>query len=401
MRDFFHNYDPIFFVSHIDGDCINSKEGRLEGDVLYVTATVKAADNAAVTINGKEATYDKEQHTYSAEIPLYNYRNTLYAIDTRNGYRAEIVIYWLKNATDKFIFVVDDAIVFLYELSKNPQKYPSLFDHHFLAPFKKANELYGAHVHLNLYYEFNEESAVDFAEHKEYFNLTMMTDRYRKEWEENADWLTLSFHAHANYPDMPCKCLSVNFIADAMRKTHKEILRFAGTKSLARATTAHWGNGYVEHLRAFREGGYLIQLGSFRQINNDEAYLSYYGRDGLPAHLRGTGPDAYNQASDAKEGSPGRDVWKDNKEDVCFCHTDMVLNNNKGIPTENIESWMDEYMSHHPNSGIFVLMIHEEYYYSDYMNYIPDCGERVLKAIKHIYDKGYRGCSIENLLLEF
>ena len=53
MRDFFHNYDPIFFISHIDGDCLNSKEGRLEGDALYITAKVKAADNAAVTINGK------------------------------------------------------------------------------------------------------------------------------------------------------------------------------------------------------------------------------------------------------------------------------------------------------------------------------------------------------------
>ena len=74
MRDFFHNYDPVFFVSHIDGDCINNKEGRLDGDALYVTAKVKAADNAVITINGKEAVYDEAEHTYSAEIALYNYR---------------------------------------------------------------------------------------------------------------------------------------------------------------------------------------------------------------------------------------------------------------------------------------------------------------------------------------
>ena len=28
-------------------------------------------------------------------------------------------------------------------------------------------------------------------------------------------------------------------------------------------------------------------------------------------------------------------------------------------------------------------------------------GERVLKAIKHIYDKGYRSCPIENIILEY
>lgn len=400
MRDFFHNYNPVFFTSHIDGDCISNYEGRLDGDALYIKATVKASDNAKITINGLDAKYDEAEHIYTAEIPLYNYRNTLCAIDTKNGYREEIVVYWLKNATNKFYFTVDDCIVFLYELTKYQDKFNSIFEHHFLAPFKKAHDLYGANVHLNLYWEYNDETARDFAEHKEYFNLSMMTDKYRKEWEDNADWLTLSFHANANYPDMPNKNLSAESIAEALRKVHKEILRFAGPKSLIKATTAHWGNGYIEQLRVFREGGYLIQFGSFRQIDNDEAYLSYFGRDGLPAYLRGSGVDAYNNVSDAKEGAEGRDVWKDNKEDIYYCHTDMVLNNNKGIPTEEIESWMDTYLSLRPTLGIMGLMIHEEYYYSDYINYIPDCGERVLKAIKYIYDKGYRSCPIEDIILE-
>lgn len=400
MRDFFREHDPVFFVSHIDGDCINNKEGKLQGEALYVTATVKASDNAEITINGQPAVYDPIEHTYSAQIPLYNYRNTLYAIDSKNGYRAEIVVFWLKNAVDKFYFTVDDCIVFLYELSKHPEKYPSLFDHPFLAIFKKAHRLYGAHVHLNLYYEFDAASMADFAAHKEYFNLSMMTDRYRGEWEENADWLTLSFHANANYPDMPNKCLDSAFIAASMRKTHKEICRFAGRRSLVPVTTAHWGNGYIEPLRAFREGGYLIQCGSFRQMNNDEAYLSYFGRDGIPAYLRGVGLDSYNRPSDAKEGFSGRDVWKDTREDIYYCHPDMVLNYDKGIPTEQIEGWLDQYMALRPNSGIMGLMIHEEYFYPDYTLYIRDFGERVLKAIAHIYAKGYRSCPLEALILE-
>ena len=42
MRDFFHNYDPVYFVSNIDGDFVNGFDGRVEGDVLYITAKVKA-----------------------------------------------------------------------------------------------------------------------------------------------------------------------------------------------------------------------------------------------------------------------------------------------------------------------------------------------------------------------
>ena len=182
MHDFFHNYDPVFFVSHIDGDCVNNKEGRLEGDALYVTATVKASDNSVITINGKDAEYDPSAHTFSAEVALYNHRNTICAIDKNNGYRAEIVVYWLREAVDKFYFTIDDGIVFLYELTKHSERYSSIFDHPFLGVFKEAHELYGTNVHLNLYYAFDEASAKDFSAHKEYFDLSMMTDIYKSEW---------------------------------------------------------------------------------------------------------------------------------------------------------------------------------------------------------------------------
>ena len=400
MRDFFRHYDPVYFVSHIDGDCVNTLDGRMEGDALILPVRVKAADNAEITINGIPAILDKSDYTFRAEVPLYNYRNTLCAIDSKNGYRAEILVFRILDVLNKFYFTVDDCIVFLYELTKHPEQYPSMFDHPFLAPFRTAHERYGAHVHLNLYYEFDERSASDFSAHKEYFNLSMMTDRYRKEWEENAHWLTLSCHANANYPSKPNQVLSADFISKAIRKTNREIRRFAGPASLVPVTTMHFGNGYVEPLRAFRENGYLIQCASFRMVNNDEAYISYYGRDGLPAHIRGSGPDAYAQQSDVAMGTPGRDLWKDTKEDVIFSHTDMVLNLVKEIPTDQIESWLDRYLSLHPEKGIVSMIIHEEYYYPDYRAYIPDCGERVLRAIKHVYDKGFRGVALEKILLE-
>lgn len=396
MRDFFHVCDPVSFVFPIDGDCLNRYDGREEDGVLYITVKIRAAENADLRINGQPAAFDPEARLYYREVPVYGYRTTLTAIDAYNGYRADAVVYRLNDPINKFYFTVDDTIVFLYDLNREPEKYPSMFDHPFLAPFKKAHDLYGANVHLNLYWEFNEESARDFAEHKEYFNLSMMTDRYRPEFEANAHWLTLSYHAHANYPDMPCKVQSAEFIGNSIRMVHKEIRRFAGPASLIPATTMHWGNCYLEAQRAFRDNGYRIEFGSFRVVDNDQAYLSYYGRDGLPRYIRGGGVDAYNQTSEA-EGGTGRDFWKDNREDIHFCHTDMVLN---AIDLDNVIPWMDAYMAQRPNSGFMHPMIHEEYYYPDYCNYIPDCGQRVLTAIRHLYEKGYRSVPIQDIVWE-
>ncbi len=395
MRDFFHVNDPVSFAFPIDGDCLNINDGRVEGDALYVKVKVRAAENAQIKVNGVPAVYDDSEKLYTAEIPVWGFRNTLYAIDSYNGARADIVVYRLNDPMKKFYFTVDDAIVFLYELNKYPERYKTMFEHPFLAPFKKAHELYGANIHLNLYYEFNDDSAADFTEHKEYFNLSMMTDRYRPEFEANSDWLTLSYHAHANYPNMPGKYISAEEFGKSIRMVHKEIKRFAGEKSLVYATTMHWGNAYLEVQRAFRDNGYRVQFASFRCVDDDSSYLGYYGRDGLPAYIRGAGVDAYNEVSESEYS--GRDFWKDNAEDIMFAHTDMVLN---VIPIENIIPWMDKYMAARPNSGFMHPMIHEEYYYPDYMNYIPDCGERVLKAIGHLYEMGYRSVPIDDIVME-
>ena len=398
MRDFFHFHDPVSFAFPIDGDCLNVNDGRVDGDALFITVKIRAAENAQITVNNIPAKFDSDERLFIAEVPLYNYRNSLYAIDSKNGARADVVVYRFHDPIKKYYITVDDTIVFLYDLNKNPDKYPSMFDHPFLAPFKKAHDLYGAHTHLNLYYEYNEDSARDFHNHQDYFNLSMMTDKFKPEFEANADWLTLSYHAHANYPSMPGKIHSAEFFSNSMHMVHKEIKRFAGEKSLVPATNVHFGNGYVEILRAFRDNGYRIMFDSFRYVDDDEPCMGYYGRDGLYKYIRGSGVDPYNrESSSADNSNEGRNCWKDNIEDVIYCRLDIVLNS---VKLDDIEPWMDKYLSLRPNSGMMNPMIHEEYFYPDYINYIPDCGERILKAAKYLYDRGYKSVPIQDIVLE-
>ena len=68
MRDFFRNYDPVYFASHIDGDCVNAKDGRMEGEALILPVKIKAADNAVITVNGIPAVLDKSDYTFRAEV---------------------------------------------------------------------------------------------------------------------------------------------------------------------------------------------------------------------------------------------------------------------------------------------------------------------------------------------
>lgn len=407
MRDFYRDTDPIQFVFPIDGDFLNIYDGTEDKAGLHITVRLKAPFEAELTVNEVPCTFDRETGEYSATVCLDHFRNTLAAVDRRYGYRSEIRVYRGYDPTKKVWFTVDDAIVFLYDLAMNPEKYPSMFDHPFLNTFRTAHELYGTAVNLHLYYCYDEASARDFAEHKQYFDLSMMPDRWKKEWEANADWLTLSYHAHSNYPDAPFKVYPREFVDKSIRMVHSEIRRFAGEASLSNYTVLHFGNGYIENLRAFRENGYRLLGASFRVLDDSEPYMGFYGRDGLPAHIRGEGQDAYDRNNQTaaitqkdagsgqdvhlvtcRRGETGRDFWHDHQEDITYVRTDMVLN---VIDQKDIESFADEHFKVPQRCGFFTPMIHEEYFYPDYVAYIPDCRERVLTACKYAFDHGYTG----------
>jgi len=124
----------------------------------------------------------------------------------------------------------------------------------------------------------------------------------------------------------------------------------------------HWGNCYMDVQRVYRDHGYLIEFASFRVLDDDSPYLGYYGRDGLPEYIRGAGFDAHGNVSESVY--EGRDFWVDNVEDIIYCHNSMVLNM---IKKEDIEGWLEKYLAQRPNNGFMRPMIHEQYYYPDYV----------------------------------
>ena len=186
----------IRFLQPLAGDLlIEGADGEMRNGRFYAQVRVRA-DADSLCVNGVRVERD-EQGVFCAQVPLDALRGRLEARDEQ-GNRAVITVFRLRDAEKTYRFTVDDCIRCFEDLTRNQDRYQSIFENPFLAIFHRAHEQYGSRVHLNLFYE-----SVDGT-----FNLSMMTDRFREEFERNADWLSLTFHARREFPDAPYRSAS-------------------------------------------------------------------------------------------------------------------------------------------------------------------------------------------------
>ena len=60
-----------------------------------------------------------------------------------------------------------------------------------------------------------------------------------------------------------------------------------------------------------------------------------------------------------------------------------------------------EIASHRGRGGFVSVMIHEQYFYDDYVRYLPDFAERVLGPCRYLWEHGYRGAQIADVTKGF
>ena len=229
-------------------------------------------------------------------------------------------------------------------------------------------------------YEYGEDEMVDFAEHKEPFNLSMMTDRYKEEWIANSHWLKLSFHARKNYPNAPYANATADEVIADMEKVHREIIRFAGRETLSNVTTLHFGASNLQVTRALREIGYRCLAGYFEIDKKGRTLVAYHYPEELVRHVG------------------GRDFWKDNQEDIMFARIDYVLNypQDPAVTIENLELIAQD--KH--RAGFISLLMHEEYFYPDYKNSRLRFEELILEPCRWCFEHGYRGSLLGDIVYE-
>ena len=253
-----------------------------------------------------------------------------------------------------FCFTVDDNVRFLKELTES--RPDSLFDHPYMAVYKRLHEAFGLKVQLNLFYRLED------------FDLSQMTAAYREEWRENASWLRLSFHSDCENV-RPYETSDYEEVYGDCAAVQREILRFASPKALAQTTTVHYCQTTADGLRALADNGVRGLLG-------------LYGTAADPHTSYGL-----SQAAAARVRS-GEVVWVDG---IAHAPIDIVLN---GCSREGILQRLDALSS---RDALWV-MIHEQYFYADYQWYQPDFEAKLQATFAWMAANGYQSRFFEELL---
>lgn len=353
----------IMFLSPVDGDMLCAHDGQVKGKSLSTRVSVAAEKRQRITINGAEA--QEQDGIYTADVTLTSTENVLVAENPARGDREEITVWWLPELAGKYRLSLDDCIWYLRDLAEND--YESIFENEYLGFLKSVHDTYATKVHSNIYWIDDVDDA---------FIIDSVSAKYRAEWEANADWLRLSFHARANKPDSPYKNADYGQMFYDVRRIREQIARFAGEKLLGPVTTLHWGAATREGSRALRDAGYPVQVGDFN-CDNGLTPVSYYLDLAQRRNLN------------------RRYIWRDNAEGIVFFRSAIIIDTH---PLEEIPAFLDEIYSDPHRNPYMDLLIHEQYFYPSYERYQPNYRDKVLCAVKWAVERGYQPAFLDEVI---
>ena len=337
------------------GAVLNHRHGKPQDDGLKILVTGRAPLGDRVMVNGSPAL--RAGNTFSAEVLLCAKETDLVAASSgcsgQHEHRVRVV--WDKHSFPRYRFSIDDNSFFLRDIAQ--KKYKSLFDCFYLDILRQLHAKYGAKFVLNIYYTTEDG-----------FELPQFPDRYRGEWKDNADWLKLAFHAHANEPARPYQYASPQTLIADLDRVAEQIRRFAGEQTYSPPTVIHWGMVQPTALKPLAERGVRVLSGSFRARNG--VYDINYLVDAVRS-----------------EYLSRHDALKDFDSGIVFSRIDIVCNN---TPVEKTVPTLQP-LTQDPNTAeIMDLFTHEQYFWPFYRRYVPDHAERLDAAIRWVTEQGYK-----------
>ena len=265
------------------------------------------------------------------------------------------------NSRKRYRYSIDDNIEFLHDLGTNPDAYNSLFDHWYLAFWRRMHEEYGAKIHLNIYHQ-----TVDGR-----FTLAQLPHKWRGEFEENSPWLHLSFHALQDKPDRYYRGTTYDQLARDFELVMGEIRRFAGEAVITRETTVHWAEAPREACRALRDRGVDTLIALFYTSPGGQVSTKYYLDQPTAEHIR------------------GREAWHDYAEGFTFVDCDVVVN---GVTLEEVVPSLEARVADPHTGELLEMIIHEQYFRPELRYHQPDAQEKTERAIRWVTERGYEAC---------
>ena len=296
----------------------------------------------------------------------------------------------------KAFFFIDDVIWIFRDLTR--QRPASLFDNPFLKVLKIAHERYGMRVQLHVFYR------TDFYYGNDEFTLAEMTDAYKEEWEEASDWIKIGFHSKQEFPDYPFVNATYEDVAAIWTDIRQEIIRFAGEKTVAHSTVAHWGTLSKAAVRALRDGGFRLlstNTGERWMYNGDPASLPY-GHAGrllqnrqpeTMVYSRGTRDTAINNSlCGYNYHTPEQHASiRDNLQTIYDAEMDVHFKKLGDGPCLNLYALneLEEHFAPLLGNEYVGYAVHEQYFYKDYYAYQPEYPAKILKAAEILSKAGY------------
>lgn len=234
--------------------------------------------------------------------------------------------------------------------------FDSIFEHKYLNTYKRLHEEFGLKVQLNLFYESDD------------FVLSNMTDKFKEEWQANADWLKLSFHSRIEN-EKPYEFSDYFEVHRDCQNIKREIMRFASSKSLAKTTTLHYCLATDDGLKALKDSGVDGLLGLYGTMDSIRA--SYQ-----------------NTAEECATIRSGKIVYKDG---ISYAGIDIVLNLYSKDDILGLLAALKD-------RDLIKIMIHEQYFYSDYPHYQSDYESKLRAAFGFLAKNGFVSRFFEELI---
>ena len=294
-------------------------------------------------------------------------------------------------------FFIDDTLWVFRDLAKD--RPASIFDNAFLKMLKRAHDDHGLTVQLNLFFR------TDFFYGSKEFNLTMMPDCYKAEFEANSDWLRFAFHAKQEFPDYPYVNATYEDVKNDYYEIYNEVVRFAGEKCWSYAVVPHWLPISKAGCQALVDCGIKFMspsVGIKSEYTGDESVLPYGHAARL---LQNRQPETGLFTRPTKNKAIASSIAGYNhvtKEqfDAVEGRNASILDEETGIryrqigrgPTINLNT-PDEIRARlaQLNGREYIgVGNHEQYFYEDYYNYIPDIAERIYVMAETLHQYGYR-----------
>ena len=231
-----------------------------------------------------------------------------------------------------------------------------MFDHPYLAMYRRLHEEFGLMVQLNLFYRMED------------FDLSQVSEAYYAEWEANSYWLKLSFHSELENVK-PYEGSDYDEVYEDCKRVHEQIRRFASPAVLANTTTIHYCLLTEDGLKAMEDNRVFGLLGLFGSNQNPRT--------------------SYGIAESEAEKIRNGEILKIGK--ISFASIDIVLN------CFSIKEILEQLMRMGQRNCIRV-MIHEQYFYGDYIHYQPEFEEKLRSAFSFFSEHGYQSSFYENLI---